>query len=282
MTLNKKLIICSTVKNNSNSLNKLFQLLSEISNNFKNTYNIFVYSKSSDNSKQLISNFLNKQKGICLENNPKAKYNRIKKLEICRNAYLNYIKKNSELKRYDYLLVIDADNQNDLMNYEKIKNSIKKKQWSAIFANQKIFYYDVFALRNKKLISGNFLDIIKKKIRSDKYYKLKDIMFENFSKFFFINKLFGPKRFIEVESAFGGLGIYKVKYILKSKYESFDGKICEHVFFNKKINKKYKHMYIDRHLTNSYGINKHTINGLLCSVSNFFAKRFLKRLKLIK
>lgn len=86
-------------------------------------------------------------------------------------------------------------------------------------------------------------------------------------------------RYIKVNSAFGGLGIYKINNILKSKYSSENGKNCEHVYFNANINKKFGNMFIDKKLINSSGINIHTINGFLCSYFNFFARRFLKKLR---
>ncbi len=86
-------------------------------------------------------------------------------------------------------------------------------------------------------------------------------------------------RYIKVNSAFGGLGIYKINNILKSKYSSENGKNCEHVYFNTNINKKFGNMFIDKKLINSSGINIHTINGFLCSYFNFFARRFLKKLR---
>jgi len=84
---------------------------------------------------------------------------------------------------------------------------------------------------------------------------------------------------IEVESAFGGFGIYKLNKILKFKYNSFSGQQCEHVKFNEDIYNKYGGLFIDKNLINSHGINKHTINGYLCSKSNFFAKRFISKIQ---
>ena len=54
--------------------------------------------------------------------------------------------------------------------------------------------------------------------------------------------------------------------------------MCEHVGFNEQISKNFGGLYIDTSLTNSYGLNLHTINGLLCSISSFMVKRFIKRL----
>ena len=46
-------------------------------------------------------------------------YNRIKNLEICRNRYLDYIKKNSSISNYDYLIVMDVDGVNNKIAFLK-------------------------------------------------------------------------------------------------------------------------------------------------------------------
>ena len=67
--------------------------------------------------------------------------------------------------------------------------------------------------------------------------------------------------------------------VINFTYDSNNGKNCEHVGFNKKIYNKYGDcLVLDKNLTNSYGINIHTINILLCSVSNYFANRFIKKI----
>ena len=64
---------------------------------------------------------------------------------------------------------MDADGVNNKLNVEKIINSIKKENWNAIFANQSILYYDIFALRIKNFITTNFVSNIKKDIDNNKY-----------------------------------------------------------------------------------------------------------------
>ena len=102
-------------------------------------------------------------------------------------------------------------------------------------------------------------------------------MHENLTKFFYLNRIF-KERFIKVNSAFGGFAIYKLNKIIEFKYESNFGVNCEHVKLNEDLNLKYGNLYIDKNLINSSGINKHTINGYLSSISNFFAKRFIQKI----
>ena len=119
------------------------------------------------------------------------------------------------------------------LKINNILDSLKKlpKNWIGVFPNQKLIYYDLYALRIKKYFE---FDCFEKMISSlnllspsQSYFK---IIFKNF---FIINKF--KNRFIKVESAFGGLGIYKLKYVLNKKYSSLNGKYCEHVFFNKSL-----------------------------------------------
>ena len=75
------------------------------------------------------------------------------------------------------------------------------------------------------------------------------------------------------------MGIYKLNKVIDFTYDSNNGKNCEHVEFNKQIYKKYGNcLVLDKNLTNSFGINIHTINILLCSASNYFANRFIKKI----
>lgn len=276
--INKKIIICSTVKNEARNLNKFFKLLDGIIYGFKDYFIIFVESDSKDNSSNIIKKYLSKKKGIIINHNLNDKYNRIKSLEISRNVYLDFIKSNQECLEFDYLFVLDVDGVNNILNYNKIKSSLEMKtDWNAIFPNQK-FYYDIFALRIEGLIEENFVKRIKKDHQSNKYNNLKENFKKNLTRYF---KFIKPseKRFIKVKSAFGGCGIYKLKQVIEFRYNSFEGEDCEHVKLNEDLNKKYGKLYIDTELKNSFGINKHTINGFLCSKLNFFANRFFLKIK---
>tara|TARA_B100000963_G_scaffold350523_1_gene360877 strand:+ start:1019 stop:1849 length:831 start_codon:yes stop_codon:yes gene_type:complete len=273
----KKIIICSTIKNEEKNLGRFFKKINSLLSIFEEHYLIFVLSDTYDKSENLLNDYLKGKRGTVIVKNFDNQTNRIEKLEICRNEYLNFIRKNNEIKDYDYLLVMDADGVNNILNEKVLAETIQKEKWNAIFANQKFFYYDIFALRIDKLINENFILKIKKDFQNNVYEQPKRIIFNNLTRFFFINKLF-KERYIEVNSAFGGLGIYKLNIILEFNYHSNSGKNCEHVKLNEDINKKYGGMFIDKLLFNSYGLNIHSINGLISAVSNIFAKRFINKI----
>lgn len=274
---NKKVIICSTIKNEIKNLDNFFKKIDSFIDKFDDYHIVFVESDSTDGSADIINNYLKNRKGNIIKKDFSEKFNRVHKLEICRNEYLAYIRNSPLLKNFDYLMVMDADGVNNKLNAEKIINSIKKENWNAIFANQSILYYDIFALRIKNFITANFISNIKKDIDNNKYKKIKENIFNNLTKFFYLNKFF-DERYIEVISAFGGFGIYRLKVILEFKYYSKQGENCEHVGLHENIHNKYGGLFIDKNLINSIGINKHTINGYLCSKSNFLSKRFVSKL----
>ena len=276
--LNKRIIICSTIKDEEKNLKNFFNKIDQIVSKFEDYFLIFVESDSSDGSIRLLNEYIKKRKGKIIIKKLKNKKNRIIRIEISRNEYLQHIRDNKKLTKFDYLLIMDADGVNNRINYRNLENSIKKKNWNAIFANQSFFYYDVYALRIKNFINENFIHKIKSDIKNKTVLNLKNIIYENLTKFFYLNRKFN-QRYIKVKSAFGGFGIYKLNKILKFKYNSFSGQQCEHVKFNEDIYNKYGGLFIDKNLINSHGINKHTINGYLCSKSNFFAKRFISKIQ---
>ena len=164
------------------------------------------------------------------------------------------------------------------MNSNKLQKSIfQNKKWIGIFPNQNIFYYDIWTLRIKNVINYDcYEQLFKNFLNKEK--NISKIFFRLIGKFMFINFLVKSNK-IKVISAYGGMAIYKLGKVIEFSYDSNKGKNCEHVEFNKKIIKKYGDcLIIDKNLTNSLGINIHTINILLCSISNFFTKRFIKKI----
>ena len=92
--INKKLIICTTIKNEEKNLKAFFRILDNIIKNVQDYFLVFVESESSDKSSLIIQKYLNTRKGKLINKKLDPKLNRIHKLEICRNEYLKFIKNN--------------------------------------------------------------------------------------------------------------------------------------------------------------------------------------------
>ena len=277
--LDKKVIFCATVSNEEKKLGIFFDLINRLGLLFKENYTILIESDSTDNTLNLISEKMKNKKGEFHSfGNLKNKYKeRSKRLEICRNKYLDIINKNQELKKFDFMIVLDADNVNELLNSEAVNKSLvdlKDEEWSCLFPNQLYFYYDIWALRIQKLYETDCFKEFKDLLKNNSYKKSYYLSITK--KMFFLRNR--KERYINVISAFGGLGIYKIKNIQGAFYDSKNGNECEHVSFHQEIYKKYSNNIIDTKLINSKGLNPHVIYSFLFSLSNFFAKRFYKRL----
>ena len=275
--INKKVVFCIPVRNESSNIKDLFKTLDNLSKSFIDYFIVFIESDSSDNSSSLIKEYLLSRKGVLINKNLSNIKNRVMRLAISRNEYLSYIKKNDLLKSFDLMIVLDCGGVNNKLTAKKIKKAISQnKNWVGIFPTQKILYYDIWTLRIKNFIDYDCFEELFKAYKKNN--KIKKNFFKLIGKFLFINYLTKSNK-INVISAFGGMGIYKLDKVINFTYDSNNGKNCEHVEFNKKIYNKYGDcLVLDKNLTNSYGINIHTINILLCSVSNYFANRFIKKI----
>ena len=275
---NNKALICVTVKNEEKNLPKFLKVIKNISKLFEEVYYIFVISNSKDKSEKIVRTFINRIDGKVIVKNFENN-NRLLNLEISRNQYIEFIRQNKIFKNFKYMMVMDVDGVNELLNYEILKSAINSNiKWNALFANQYFFYYDLFALRIKNEFDEDCFEFLLR--QDDKKVNLKKYFKENiFDKYQIISKK--NERYISVTSAFGGLGIYKLDKVLNSNsvYNSYAGTQCEHVAFNKNINEKFNLFYVDKNLINSNGLNKHILNAFLCSRSNFFLKRFINNLR---
>ena len=160
----------------------------------------------------------------------------VKGIRTERLAYArNLLYKEAMKNNFDLLVVFDLDNVIDNLTPESIISCFNKElinDWAMIGANQTGNYYDMFALRTfDDWMPFDFLkcrDIDKKPF---------DYCLNNRYKNIPINE-----KPIEVLSCFGGVAIYKRKYLDNCDYgKGFqmngDEKIefCEHVNFNKGI-----------------------------------------------
>ena len=304
--INKKVVFCIPVRNESSNLKSLFKTLDKLNLKFEDYFIIFVESDSSDNSSDLIKKYLERRKGVLINKNLQGIENRVMRLAISRNEYLNFIldrlrfpnfltrkfriiaiknkfeylnfiKNDQSLKTYDLMIVLDCGGVNGSLTAKKIKNAILENENSiGIFPTQKFLYYDIWTLRIDNIINCDCFEELFKSYKKNS--KIRKIFFNLIGKFLFINFIIKTKK-INVISAYGGMGIYKLNKVIDFTYDSNNGKNCEHVEFNKQIYKKYGNcLVLDKNLTNSFGINIHTINILLCSASNYFANRFIKKI----
>ena len=272
-----KVVFAGCARNCSNFLPKVLENIEFYSSFFSESYMVIVENGSTDNTKEILKNNQNKKNFILYEDDLNKLPYRGQRLEKARNLIIETIKKNKNLFSCDLFIMLDLDDIGTYRIEEKnILDSIKflfsKEEIGAVFANQLGTYYDMWTLRDQKYCKNDFWVevlqfLINNKNSNDKISKSN---IEEVKKNIIDKKTYSFEKNhppIKVESAFGGFGIYKMKYVLQNnrKYEgtqivdliSKDQKRlkvkyqkCEHVNFNQGLIDQNLELYILPNLIN--------------------------------
>ena len=263
-------VFVGCIKNSEQYLPQIFENLERLNLIFEKTGYIFIENDSIDDTKHMLNKWGANRDNFhvhSLDGLDNYEKSRTIRLEITRNAYINLLKKNVNLCKFDFMIVLDMD---DIAIYPIDLNEFKQsllflkadESRAGVFANQENNYYDLWALRDRNKYPKDFwhavLINILEGMSEDESFKIE---FEKIPHFF--NKTAGP---IEIDSAFGGLGIYKIQYVLNNKF-SYVGhsylflpseklsftklQTCEHVTFNFGILEQGGKLYIYPSLINS-------------------------------
>ena len=223
---------------------------------------IIIYENDSiDNTKNVLKSLENKNKiHLISENDIKNKLkHRTMIIAHGRNKLVQKVLLNN---KYDYMIMVDLDNVMKKFNKEGLIKafSYDLKSWDALTGNCKNRYYDIWALR---LNENNWTSLHSKLWKKCLDYDCWDMLTHKANiglneknihiKSYQVNI---PDDFnlIQVDSAFNGIGIYKVSKINKCKYvgftqfcscEKYNCKFgpctwakCEHVSFHADMVKK--------------------------------------------
>lgn len=242
-----KIVIASIAKNIGNSFSKDYDRIFKAFSDFEIISWIVVESNSTDNSIQVLKSFSElstKLIYVSLHSTPTIRNLRTVDLATARNKYLELFKEIRTKTEVDYLVVCDLNNLNSKLNKEAVQSCWARNDWAAVLANQKGPYYDVWALRHK---FWNDFDCWKRyesllNIYSKPSLALWDSVYSRMIKI--------PKnwKWIKVDSAFGGIGIYKTAYLDNCKYvgsNAMGEQVCEHVSFNYGITENGGSIYIN-------------------------------------
>lgn len=216
-------IIYGTIRDIEEHFLKSFTNIDLLCNFFNNVCIIIFENDSLDNTRNLLrqwSSYSNANivKHVILEDNLNSRFPlRAHRLAYCRNQILNYIFDNNLENHYQYALHCDLDDRFWCLDYNSICNCFQYdvNSWDAMFPiNTSYTYYDFWALRcNQTWFNKNIFSC--KIENNDKYNE-----YENH-----ISDLYGflknnKNRLISVNSAFNGLGIYKLESLKNCRYNA--------------------------------------------------------------
>jgi glycosyltransferase involved in cell wall biosynthesis len=172
------------------------------------------------------------------------------RLEFARNVYLDFVRGEPALADFDSLCVLDMDDTGAYpLAVEQFRAALAylagTERCAAVFANQLGPYYDLWALRHPQYCPGDawyeVLSFARRHGCSDQ-----EAFAQTFAKRV---RTFAPDaRPVEVDSAFGGLGVYRLDYVRRSanpylgscvhawreggQLAAFRMQQCEHVHFH--------------------------------------------------
>ncbi len=206
---------------------------------------IIVDSDSNDGTKEYCKSLKNDNILFIEEDNVKNNFhNRIEILSHCRNIGLQNIEKT------DDVLYIPIDLDIDLFSLIKpksfidlVKNFQNNKDIDALFPYSDPYYYDIFALRKQGWVDNNAVlqaHKLKQKFKIGSFF---------FNYFFVFKKQINKNKFsedlIRVESAFGGIGLYKIN---KNKNYLYETKDIDTEFYSEHLsfNNNFKNLFIDK------------------------------------
>jgi hypothetical protein len=243
------ILVCGTARNVSRKLVDFLLTTDKCFAGFKETQYLICESFSVDSTwEKLMSLKAQREDFHCIQDDQidQTEIRRTVRIASARNQLKNNIGKNFD--NFDYVVMMDLDGVNRNLTRASVESCWTHGGWAGVTANQPLRYYDIWALR---AIGWCENDCWKE------YANLrKDMKHKQALKIAVTSKMKSIRRSglpIEVQSAFGGLAIYKMEAFLSSEYIGEDEQemeICEHVPFHKGLTDKGFKIFIMPSLVN--------------------------------
>jgi len=216
-------------------------------------YWFIVESDSSDKTLEVLTslerelpNFHFRSLGNLAESIPK----RTARISCCRNACLDELDSNPLYSTIDLVVVADLDGVNNLLTSEAVESCFIRSDWDVCTANQRGPYYDIWALRHPIWNANDCLKQFEFLRQSGVHGELAAWV-SVYGKMITISE---SADWIPVDSAFGGLGIYRRAILSGARYAGTDengDEICEHVVLHNQLRAKGARIFINPRLINT-------------------------------
>jgi hypothetical protein len=197
---------------------------------------------------------------------------RTERISYCRNIYLEEIVNNPIYANIDYVIVADLDGINNKLTNQSVKSCFTHLDWEVCTANQDGPYYDIYALRHPLWSSCDY----QHQINFISKFTVDLIDPVNISLVSKMIKIRNDADWIEVDSSFGGIAIYKKSFLVKCRYSGYDSagnEVCEHVPLHENIKKYDGRIFINPRFINA-DYTEHTYflrlrNKIFSKIKNF-------------
>jgi len=253
-------VILGAARNVAEHLPKTLEKIQDIRKLWMRSAVVFAENDSHDSTRQQLKRFCedNEHTHILTYEVLVERYKeRTERLAFVRNAMMTFIHSHVEYSKYDYILIVDMDGGLNTFKQESLRLCFETTmpEWDALFTNNNGAYYDVWALRSKALgIQFDCWDMYRHMIANvpASPQQIKQLCIWDYQKHIPMEK--AP---IPVHSAFGGLGLYRLKKTVGCTYNGIATECtcknmkfatqvpcwnvtCEHVSFHADMIKKHK------------------------------------------
>jgi hypothetical protein len=229
-------VFVGCARNCAAHLGRVLQNIERMAQLYAKAAFIFVENDSQDTTKARLQEWLASRPNallLQLDGLAATEARRTARLATARNSYLAHLN-SSPYALYDDLIVVDFDDVNsvpiDLDAFAAAAEFLRSDDRTvAVFANSKPVYFDIWALRHPTWCPDDCWSEVRAArdipppAAGYRFVHARQVEIE-------------PDRPpIEVSSAFGGLGIYRLAKVLPHRYDgttSGGGEICEHVSLN--------------------------------------------------
>ena len=174
---------------------------------------------------------------------------RIQRIAHCRNVCLEILRADQELIEANYVVVSDFDGVNSLLSRDGVLSCWEREDWDVCTANQSGAYYDIYALRHSIWSPDDCWQYEAQLLQSG----MDPISAREKAVYARQIRIRPSSNWIEVESAFGGLAIYRRETLEGLAYAAFNAKgeeICEHVTLHSQIRSCNFKIFINPKLVN--------------------------------
>ncbi len=230
------IVVAATVRDVADNIEASVDILQQSLQDFAIVSWYIVESDSNDDTgkvlfdlSQRIPNFHYEELGALRTHFPA----RTERIAYCRNKYIEAFEEDPRFFDADYLCVADMDGVINGLGYDGIDSCWEREDWAACCANHMPYYYDIWALRHKTWCPGDCWLTVNEKIDNGfgAYYAYISCVYQK------MIEIDRAGDWIEVDSAFGGIALYRRSAIFGARYLGLlDGRqICEHVGFNKSV-----------------------------------------------
>ena len=240
------LAILGTVRNGGEGLRRTLGFIDRLRSRLSSSRCVIVTNDNDDETDEHLALLGRGTEIIELNGIAAAMCERIERISLVRNMGL--MKLRSRRKMPEYTLVLDLDGPNAELDPDAVLDlmAAQSQPWEGIFANQKEAYYDLAALRHPYWCPNDCWVEYKQAERRFQALRSLGLVSRKILKENLKNKYIYARQYrippehpwIPVQSAFGGLGLYRSAALDNHWYDSGmrQGRpTCEHVGLHRRM-----------------------------------------------